>query len=147
MLLHTKNYKSAANWLMGDVKSYLNQYGVEMEEFPITASRMADLIALIDAGKVSTSIASQKIFPEMLVKLDATPLQIAETLNLIQDSSEDGISAFIQEVINSNPSEIERYRNGERQLIGFLMGQLMKVSKGKADPKIANELLRKTLEN
>ena len=147
LLLHTKNYKSAANWLMGDVKSYLNQYGVEIDAFPIPADRMAELIALIDAGKVSTSIASQKIFPEMLVNLTDAPLQIAETLNLIQDSSEDGISTFIQEVIASNPSEIERYKNGEKQLMGFLMGQLMKVSKGKADPKVANELLRKSLEN
>ena len=147
LLLHTKNYKSAANWLMGDVKSYLNQFGVEIDAFPIPANRMAELIALIDAGKVSTSIASQKIFPEMLVNLTDTPLQIAETLNLIQDSSEDGISTFIQEVIASNPSEIVRYKNGEKQLMGFLMGQLMKVSKGKADPKVANELLRKSLEN
>ena len=147
LLLHTKNYKSAANWLMGDVKSYLNQYGVEIDAFPIPADRMAELIALIDAGKVSTSIASQKIFPEMLLNLSDSPLQIAETLNLIQDSSEDGISTFIQEVIASNPSEIERYKNGEKQLMGFLMGQLMKVSKGKADPKVANELLRKSLEN
>jgi aspartyl-tRNA(Asn)/glutamyl-tRNA(Gln) amidotransferase subunit B len=67
-------------------------------------------------------------------------------MNLIQDSNEDAILGFINEVIKQHPSEVERYKNGEKQLVGFLMGQLMKVSKGKADPKAANELMRKTLE-
>jgi aspartyl-tRNA(Asn)/glutamyl-tRNA(Gln) amidotransferase subunit B len=142
----TSNYKSAANWVIGDVKSYLNEYGVEIENFPLPALRIAELIALIDEGKVSTSIASQKIFPVMLNQVDKTPLLIAEELNLIQDSNEDAILGFIHEVIRLNPNETERYRTGEKQLIGFFMGQLMKVSKGKADPKAANALMRQTLE-
>jgi aspartyl-tRNA(Asn)/glutamyl-tRNA(Gln) amidotransferase subunit B len=68
-------------------------------------------------------------------------------LNLIQDSSEDSIGGFIDEVIRLNPNEVERFKNGEKQLIGFFMGQLMKVSKGKADPKVANALMREKLEN
>lgn len=142
----TKNFKAAANWIMGDVKSYLNEFGVEIEEFPITAKRIASLIELIDAGKISNSIASQKIFPEMLKQLDKSALELAEEMNLIQDSSEDAILGFIHEVIRLNPAEVERYRNGEKQLVGFFMGQLMKVSKGKADPKAANALMRQTLE-
>jgi aspartyl-tRNA(Asn)/glutamyl-tRNA(Gln) amidotransferase subunit B len=142
----TKNYKSAANWVMGDVKSYLNEFGVEIEDFPLKASAIAELIQLIDEGKVSTSIASQKIFPEMLKQPAISPLQLAESMNLIQDSSEDGILEFINEVIRQNPAEVARYKSGEKQLVGFFMGQLMKVSKGKADPKAANELMRKTLE-
>lgn len=142
----TKNYKAAANWIMGDVKSYLNEYGVEIDEFPLKPLRIAELIHLIEEGKVSTSIASQKIFPEMIKQSDKSPLELAESLNLIQDSSEDGILGFINEVIKQHPSEVERYRSGEKQLVGFFMGQLMKVSKGKADPKAANELMRKTLE-
>jgi aspartyl-tRNA(Asn)/glutamyl-tRNA(Gln) amidotransferase subunit B len=74
-------------------------------------------------------------------------LSVAEKMNLIQDSDENTIMAYIQEVIDSNPNEVERYRNGEKQLTGFFMGQLMKVSKGKADPKNANALLRKKLES
>jgi aspartyl-tRNA(Asn)/glutamyl-tRNA(Gln) amidotransferase subunit B len=142
----TKNFKAAANWIMGDVKSYLNEFGVEIDEFPLKPLRIAELIHLIEEGKVSTSIASQKIFPEMLKQTDKSPLELAESLNLIQDSSEDDILGFINEVIKQHPSEVERYRNGEKQLVGFFMGQLMKVSKGKADPKAANELMRKTLE-
>jgi aspartyl-tRNA(Asn)/glutamyl-tRNA(Gln) amidotransferase subunit B len=146
LIAHTSNYKTAANWLMGDVKSYLNEFGVEIEAFPITPSTLAKLIELIDSGKISHSAASQKLFPELVKTPEAEPLILAEKLNLIQDSSEDSILGFIQQVIVLNPAEVERYRNGEKQLTGFFMGQLMKISKGKADPKAANELMRKTLE-
>jgi aspartyl-tRNA(Asn)/glutamyl-tRNA(Gln) amidotransferase subunit B len=143
----TSNYKAAANWVMGDIKSYLNENGVEVENFPIKPEKIADLIVLIDDGKVSFSIASQRIFPELVINPNVSPLSIAEKMNLIQDSDENTIMAYIQEVIDSNPNEVERYRNGEKQLTGFFMGQLMKVSKGKADPKNANALLRKKLES
>ena len=142
----TKNYKAAANWMMGDVKSYLNEFGVEIEEFPLKPTIIASLIELIDEGKVSTSIASQRIFPEMLNSIES-PLQIAERLNLIQDSNEDTLKSFILQVFEENQNEVERYRAGEKQLTGFFMGKLMKVSQGKADPKIANSLLRQMLES
>jgi len=86
------------------------------------------------------------LFPE-LFKSQETPLQIAERLNLIQSSDSNIIEGFIAEVIAQNPSEVERYRSGEKQLIGFFMGQLMKVSGGKADPKAANGLLRQKLDS
>jgi aspartyl-tRNA(Asn)/glutamyl-tRNA(Gln) amidotransferase subunit B len=146
LLVHTKNYKAAANWVMGDVKSYLNENGVDISAFPIEVARLGELIELIESGKVSYSIASQRIFPEMLLSNELSPLEIAEKYNLVQDSDEGAILAFIQQVINENPSEVERYKNGEKQLTGFFMGQLMKVSKGKADPKSANSLLRSKLE-
>ena len=142
----TKNYKTAANWMMGDIKSYLNEFGVDIEDFPLKPEKIVALINLIEQGKISSSVASQKIFPEMLKQIDKNPLELAESMNLIQDSNEDSILGFINEVIKQHPSEVERYRNGEKQLTGFLMGQLMKISKGKADPKAANELMRKTLE-
>lgn len=145
VIQHTKNYKAVANWVMGDVKSYLNEYGVEIEAFPVSSERLAALVELIASGKVSSSIASQRIFPEML-KSEDTPLTIAEKLNLIQDSDEGTLKAFIEQVIAENPKEVERYRGGEKQLTGFFMGQLMKVSKGKADPKAANALLRQLLD-
>ena len=146
LLIHTKNYKAAANWVMGDVKSYLNENGVDISAFPIEVARLGELIELIESGKVSFSIASQRIFPEMLLTNELSPLEIAEKLNLVQDSDEGAILAFIQQVINENPSEVTRYKNGEKQLTGFFMGQLMKVSGGKADPKSANALLRAKLE-
>ena len=146
LLNHTKNAKSAANWLMGEIKSYLNENGVSIAEFPIAPDRIASLIQLIDEGKVSSTIAGQRIFPQ-LIETNKTPYAIAEELNLFQDSGEDVIDAYILKVIEGNPSEIERYKAGDKQLIGFFMGQLMKVSGGKADPKKANSILRNTLDN
>ncbi len=146
LIENTSNYKAAANWIMGDVKSYLNQNGLEIADFPLSTKTIASLIELIDSGKISTSIASQKLFPELLNSPDSTPLELAERLNLIQDSNEDSILGYIEEVIRQHPAEVERYRNGEKQLVGFFMGQLMKASKGKADPKAANQLMRQTLD-
>lgn len=146
LIKETGNYKAAANWLMGDIKSFLNQKGLEIKDFPISPVNVVKLIGIIEDGKVATSIASQKIFPVMLEQPEKDPLAIAEELNLIQDSNEDSILTFIHEVIKQHPNEVERYKNGEKQLIGFFMGQLMRVSKGKADPKAANQLLRETLD-
>jgi aspartyl-tRNA(Asn)/glutamyl-tRNA(Gln) amidotransferase subunit B len=125
----------------------LNQQGKTIEEFPISPEKLAELIAMIDAGKVSNTLASQKLFPALLEDAEKSPQAIAEALNLIQDSDEGSIKGFIDEVIKQHPSEVERYRGGEKQLVGFFMGQLMKVSKGKADPKAANKLMREKLEN
>jgi aspartyl-tRNA(Asn)/glutamyl-tRNA(Gln) amidotransferase subunit B len=141
----TKHYKTAANWIMGEVKSYLNEQGVEIEHFPIKPHRLAGLIELIADGKISHSIAAQKLFPIMLSDArDA--LELAIELDLLQTSDDDAVKNFIQEVLTANPREVERYRSGEKQLIGFFMGQFMKVSGGKVDPKTANQLLRSALD-
>lgn len=146
LIAHTNNYKAAANWLMGEIKSYLNEQGVDITGFPIAPDRIAALISLIDEGKISNSVAAQRVFP-VLFESQETPLAIAERLNLIQSSDSSVIDGFIQTVIENNPNEVARYRAGEKQLIGFFMGQLMKVSAGKADPKASNALLRQKLES
>lgn len=145
LIAQTKNYKAAANWLMGEIKSYLNEQGIDITSFPLAPARIAALIDLIDAGKISNSIAAQRVFPELL-KSTQSPLEIAEALNLIQSSDSNVIEGYIAQVIELNPNEVGRYKNGEKQLIGFFMGQLMKVSGGKADPKASNALLRQKLE-
>lgn len=142
----TTNYKAAANWLNGSIKSYLNENAISIEDFSIEPKFIADLIQLIQDGKISNSIAEQKIFPEMTKNPTLSPLKIAEENNLIQESNDDAIVGFIQQVFDENPNEVSRYKNGEKQLTGFLMGQLMKVSKGKADPKKANQIMRELLE-
>ncbi len=143
---HTSNFKAAANWVMGDIKSFLNQRGLEIHQFPVAAKSIASLIQIIDDGKISSSTASQKVFPELLQHPDKSPLAIAEDLNVIQDSNEDAILTFVEEVIKQHPEEVTRYKNGEKQLVGFFMGQLMRISKGTADPKAANQIMRQRLE-
>ena len=146
--LHLKSIIHELLWFInGDTNiSYLNENGVQIDDFPIPACKISELINLIDEGKVSSTAASQKIFPEML-KSQESVQEIAERLNIIQVSNEGELAGFIDEVIRSNTSEVERYKNGEKQLVGFFMGQLMKVSRGKADPKVANALLREKLNS
>jgi aspartyl-tRNA(Asn)/glutamyl-tRNA(Gln) amidotransferase subunit B len=142
----TTNYKSAANWVMGDVKSYLNQNGLEMEQFPLSATQIGALITLIDSGKVSHSAASQKLFPALIEQPEADVSQLAESLNLIQESDTDSLKQLILTVFEQHPDEFARFKGGENQLTGFFMGQLMKASGGKADPKVGNQLLRELIK-
>lgn len=146
VVAETKHHKAAANWVMGAVKSYLNEQAVHIDHFPLSAAKLALLIELIESGKVSHSIASQRLFPELLNQPERSPEELAAGLDILQQSDDSSIEGFIAQVVEQNPDEVSRYKNGETKLIGFLMGQLMKVSKGKADPKKANQLIRTYLE-
>ena len=145
ILNFTKNYKAAANWLMGNIKSYLNQNAVEIKFFPITAENIALLIDLIDNNMISHSLASQKLFPEMIKLPLVNPKKIAEKNNWIRKSNSDDLSEVISKIVNENPVERERLKNGEKKLTGFFIGKIMKATKGTADPKKSNQLLNKLL--
>jgi len=142
----TKNYKAASNWVMGPVKQYLNELTLSVEEFPIPTSVLAELISLIDSGKISFWVASQRVFPELLKSPNKTALEVAQQLNLIQESNHDAIIPIIDEVLKEFPLKVEEYKNGKKGIVGMFMGEVMKRSKGKADPKVANELITKKLE-
>jgi aspartyl-tRNA(Asn)/glutamyl-tRNA(Gln) amidotransferase subunit B len=143
---HTSNYKAASNWVMGPVKSYLNEHALEAGMFVVKPAVVADLISMIDQGKVNFSVASQKIFPELLKDPGESPSQVALRLNLLQDSSTDSILPIVKEVIKEFPLKVEEYKNGKKGIIAMFMGEVMKRSKGKADPKLANELLVENLK-
>ncbi len=137
--------KAVSNWMMGPVKSVLNENGWQITDFPIKAETMAALIQLVREGSVSFSAASQEIFPVLLENPNQTPLTIAENHNLIQQSDSNSIQPIIDEVIAQFPDKVKAYRHGKKGLIGMFMGEVMKKSKAKVDPKLTNELLRKTL--
>jgi len=141
----TNNYKAAANWMMGEVKSYLNQTATEINAFPLNPERLAGLIKLIESGKVSHTVASNTIFPAMLDSGKSAE-DIATEKNLLQDSSDDEIKALAQKAIEAFPEKAAAYRAGNKNLLGLFMGEFMKMAKGKADPKKANELLRELLD-
>jgi aspartyl-tRNA(Asn)/glutamyl-tRNA(Gln) amidotransferase subunit B len=145
LIKHTNNYKAAANMVMGPIKSYLNEMAVEMLDFPVSVERMAQLITLIEDGKVSHSVGVQKIFPEMVSNAEKNPLMIAESLNLLQESNDDALNDFIQQAIAKYPEKVIEYKAGKAGLFGLFMGEVMKLSKGKADPKVANKLLVEAL--
>lgn len=147
LLRLTSNYKAASNWVLGPVKSFLNENGLEISRFVLKPQALADLIALIDSGKTNFSVASQKIFPEMIVSPIKSPLQIAEEMNLLQNSDEGMIKELVAQVLASMPAKVEEYKAGKKGLMGLFVGEVMKASKGKADPKVTNKLLNELLEN
>ncbi|HTA82496.1 MAG TPA: Asp-tRNA(Asn)/Glu-tRNA(Gln) amidotransferase subunit GatB [Bacteroidia bacterium] len=142
----TNNYKAAANWMMGDVKSYLNENAVTIDKFPLPANKIAEIISLIESGKVSYTMASQRIFPEMVKNPARTAAQIAEENNLMQESDSSVLEQFIAEAIAKYPEKVIEYKNGKSSLLGLFMGEVMKLSKGKADPKMANQLVKTALD-
>lgn len=142
----TKNYKAASNWVMGPVKSYLNDAGISATECAVKPEKIASLISLIDEGKLSFAVASQKIFPELVQNPGAEPLKVAEAMNVVQDSNQDAIGLVIDQVVREFPLKVEEFKNGKKGIVGMFMGEVMKRTNGKADPKLANELLTKKLK-
>ena len=141
---HTKHYKAVVNWLTGPVKQYLNDHKAALATLPLAPATLAALIALIDEGKVNFSIASSKIFP-VLLKEKKSPLQIAEALNLLQVSDSNDLAAWVDEVISKMPDKVAEYKKGKKGLIGVFVGEVKRLSKGKADPKVVTELLQEKL--
>jgi aspartyl-tRNA(Asn)/glutamyl-tRNA(Gln) amidotransferase subunit B len=142
----TSNYKAASNWMMGPVKTYLNEMGQEIKDFPISQEIMSELIAIVEHGKVSFSTASQNIFPELLKATGETAIEIAQRLNLIQESNEGSLKPIVEAVLAENGAKVAEYRSGKKGLMGMFMGQVMKKSNGKADPKVATKILTELLE-
>jgi aspartyl-tRNA(Asn)/glutamyl-tRNA(Gln) amidotransferase subunit B len=141
LLGETKNYKAAANLMLGPVKNFLNEKGQELEQFALVPAQLAALIQLIDEGKTNFGVASTKILPAMVESPAKTPLQIAEELNLIQSSDSGLIEGLVDEVLAKYPEKVAEYKSGKTGLLGMFVGEVMKASKGKADPKLTNKIV------
>ncbi len=135
--------KAASNWIMGELMRLLNEDGISIEGSPLAPSGLVELLKLIDAGTISGKIA-KTVFEEMY-KGKKSAQQIVKEKGLIQISGADELGAVIDQIISSNPGEVERFRAGEEKLFGFFVGQAMKATKGKGNPAMINELLKKKL--
>ncbi|AZK46197.1 Asp-tRNA(Asn)/Glu-tRNA(Gln) amidotransferase subunit GatB [Paenibacillus lentus] len=135
----TKDAKSVSNWIMGDLLGYLNSTGQELSDVKLTGQGLGEMIGLIEKGTISSKIA-KTVFKEML-QSGKRPEQIVEEQGLVQISDEGAILAIVNEVIADNPASVEDYKAGKEKAIGFLVGQVMKRSKGKANPGLVNKLL------
>ncbi len=131
--------RAAANWVMGDLAALLKEQGKEITESPISAENLGGLIKLIAEGKISGKIAKE-ILPKMLSGDSAETIAEREGLHQISDTG--AIEKIIDEVIAQNPKQVEQYRGGKQAVIGFLVGQVMKASRGQADPAAVNALLK-----
>lgn len=137
--------KIAANWIMGDLSKNLNAENLTIEQSPVDAKRLGQMILLIDKGTISGKIA-KTVFVEMWKSTDS-PEKIVKDKGLIQITDTSAIEGIVDEVIANNPKAVEEYKAGKKKAIGALVGQIMKATKGKANPQMVNELLMKKLDN
>lgn len=143
----TNNFKAAANWINGPVKSWLNENDASIDELPVTPQNLAAIIKMVDEGKISFSTASAKLFPSLIKNNSKNAEQLAVEMNLLQESDASAIGPIIDEVLLKHADKVKEYQKGKKGLIGLFVGEVMKRSKGKADPKITNELIIEKLKN
>lgn len=136
--------KQAANWLMGDITGYLNNENLSITDIALTPEALAELIELIEANTISGKIAKE-LLPDLLTK-GGSPKKLVEKKGLTQISDTATLETLIDEVIAAHPQELEQFRNGKTKLQGFFMGQVMKRTSGRADPKATNQMLAKKLK-
>lgn len=145
IIQYTDNYKAAANWVLGPVRSYLNENNIALNNLPVVPKTIAELIRLVNDGKISFGIASSRIFPVLVTDPAAEPLQVAIQLNLLQEHDDDAIISWVNKVIMSMPEKVLEYKKGKKALIGLFAGEVKKLSQGKADMKAVNKLLAENL--
>ena len=139
------HYKAAANWLLGPVKSYCNEHSVHINHFPVQPATLSGVIDLVETGKLSFSVASSRLLQAIIEHKSADALQTATQLNLLQDADSGAIGGWVDAVLASMPDKVAEYKKGKKGLIGLFMGEVKKISKGKADPKMATQLLTEKL--
>jgi len=142
-LRYTTDAKQVANWIMGDLLGYLNANNQELHDVRITGQGLGEMIGLMENGTISSKIA-KTVFKAML-ETGKAPKQIVEEQGLVQISDEGAIKAIVAAVIANNPKSVADYQGGNEKAIGFLVGQVMKESKGKANPQLANKLIAEQL--
>lgn len=137
--------KAAVNWLMGEFASQLSNDGIEIDKAPVSAENLAALLKLISKGTISGKIA-KKVFATMW-KEGGNPDDIVKVQGLVQISDTAELSKLVDEVVGNNPKAVEDFKAGKKKAVGALVGQIMKATKGKANPRVINELLNKKLQS
>ena len=146
LIEHTQNYKAASNWLTGPIKAYINERAMHISEFGGTPEQIAGIIRMIDDNKISASMAAEKLLPVLAEKPGSTALSVATELNLVQNSDEDFIRVAAREVLSAWPDKVENYKQGNKGMLGLFMGEIMKRTHGKANPKVASTIIQELLE-
>ena len=142
----TPNHKAAANLVIHKIKPFLNENNLEWSDFKVSLPQLVSFIDLIETGKISNTIAYQRLFPAMIASPDVAPATLAEQLNLMQNNDADFIVELAEQVLAAFPDKVKEYKKGKKGLIALFMGELMKRSKGKAEPKAATVVLEELLK-
>ncbi|MDB5227399.1 MAG: glutaminyl-tRNA synthase (glutamine-hydrolyzing) subunit [Bacteroidota bacterium] len=144
LVQHTKNYKAAANWVMGEVRSFVNEHNISLNSSTIKPENIAQIIALTDENKIS-STGGKNIFAEYIKGNTKSAVEIADELNLLQSSDNNELTSWANEAIAQFPDKVLEYKKGKKGNINLFMGTVMKLSKGKADPKLTTKILEELL--
>jgi aspartyl-tRNA(Asn)/glutamyl-tRNA(Gln) amidotransferase subunit B len=140
------NYQAAANWVLGPVKTYLNENSDKTaDQFPLSPAQLAEVIKLVETHQVSHSTASQKLLPILLENPSQNPLETAQQNNWLQNSDAGALEGIVDEVLAAMADKVQEFKKGKKGLMGLFVGEVMKKSKGSADPKVVNQLLAKKL--
>lgn len=137
-------YKMIANWILGPVKQLMNEQQKTIAELGLSPGNLAEMIQLIESGKINFSTAASKLLPAILHN-ESDPEQLANSLNLLQTSNTAELEEWVNKAIEMMPDKVQAYQKGKKGLIGLFVGEVKKLSKGKADPKIVTQLLEQKL--
>jgi len=140
----TDDYKSASNWVMTEVLKNINEQKIAVSNFPVSPQNLGKLIKMIKDNVISGKIAKD-IFPEMM-KTNSDPDDIVKARGLVQITDTSEIENVIDKILSSNPNQVQEYLGGKEKVTGFFVGQIMKETQGKANPGLANDILKKKLE-
>jgi aspartyl-tRNA(Asn)/glutamyl-tRNA(Gln) amidotransferase subunit B len=132
--------QAAANWLGGEVVAWLRRSEADASEVSLDGQSLAELIQMVDEGSVSSSAAKEIL--DGVMSGEGGPREVAEQRDLLQVSDAGALEEVVASVLAENPGAVDEFRNGEEKVVGFLVGQVMKATQGKADPRLVNQLLR-----
>lgn len=143
----SRNYKATANWLLGPVKTWLNEQHISIDSFPLQPRIISSLVMLIEEGKLNFSVAAGKLFPLLIASPGTVPEIVAVQNQLIQQSDSAALEPLIDAVLEKHAAKVLEYKNGKKGLLSLFVGEVIKQSKGKADPKVTNKILLEKLKS
>ncbi len=146
LIKHTYNFRAAANWILGPIQSYLNDQKITIADFNLEAHTLAALINLVEKDVISHSAAAQRLLPALIMNPNEEPLLLAERMNLLLNSNEGDLVELVSKAIDMFPEKVDEYRKGRKGLLGLFIGEAMKLSGGKADPKLLQKLMKEALD-
>ncbi len=138
------NPRASANWVTGEVTAWLRRQDHDPDALPVDGAALAELIGLVEEGRLSSSAAKEVL--EGVLSGEGSPAAIAEARNLIQISDTGALESAVTEILEANPQAVDSFHNGEEKVLGFLVGQVMKATQGRADPRLVDQLLRARLD-
>ena len=142
---HSKAYKSISNWLMGPVKSHLNENNQSITEFELSPKVLAEIVELVESGTLTHNLAAHQLFPLAIENSEKSPAQLVEEHGWLNAQSGDELNQWVLEAIAAYPDKVTEYKKGKKGLIALFIGEVMKKSKGTADPKRVNQVVSEQL--